>query len=228
MKNVIFIYRTAIIMVIIAGILLTLNSYAGTDKDKPDKKTVKIINKTVKKESKKLYKKGFFVEPGALSMEMQMRESMRMELMLDNHGDRMYLMGVGSAISSIQNAARAHAVSDAINNAAVILEGWVFGAIEADYNNKLYSRDEYETLSQMKSGFTKVIMKHLPSGVPVSTLMRDDGTIYEYQIRMAFPMKVVRNSAKETLRDMLGKENEALRKKYEKITGLDKLINPDN
>ncbi len=188
-----------------------------------DKQTIRKMNKSIKKETKRLLSLGYTPESGAPAIEFQLRHSFAKEYELDERGRNRWVIGVGSAVAGIQNAARMHAVSDANNNASMLLESRIMGLVENDYNNKLYSRDEYQTLSRMIGVFSNLLAQTLPIGVPVSTFIKDHATHYEYQVRIAYPMDVIRASAANVVADILGKENDELRKKFERITGLDKL-----
>lgn len=188
-----------------------------------NRKTIRHMNRSIKKEVKTLSKEGYTVEPGAPAMEWQLRKSYDKEFMVDDQGYNQFVIGVGSAISGIQNAARRHAVSDAGIDASTLLESQILGLIENDYNNKLYSRNEYQTLSRMKGVFSNLLANRLPAGVPVCTLIRDNGKFYEYQIRVAFSARLIAENTKLVVSEILGKENDELRKKFERITGLDQM-----
>lgn len=216
---------TWIAIVLMMAVVLSTNvsSQVPEHQGEPNRKTVRTINKSVKKEAKRLEKLGYTPEVGAPATEFQLRRAMDKEFEVDAQGRNMWVIGVGSAISGIENAARMHAVSDAAINAAMHLESRIMGLIENDYNNKLYSRDEYQTLSKMAGVFSTLLAKTLPSAVPVTSLIKDHGTYYEYQVRIAYPMEAIRSNSAAVVADILGKENDELRKKFERISGLDKL-----
>jgi hypothetical protein len=220
MKSKMLMIGTALLM-----LLSTVSCVTGAmlGNKSADKKTARMINRSVRNDSKELEKKGYSVEIGAPGIEWQLRRSMEKELASDANGNNLYLIGVGSAISGIENAARRHAISDAGIDASTLLESKILGLIENDYNNKLYSRDEYETLSKMKGVFSNLIAKKLPIGNRVCTFVRDNGKHYEYQVRLAYSMDALRGESERVISDILSKENDELRKKFERITGLDKL-----
>jgi hypothetical protein len=206
----------------------TQANYAYGNPGDPDRKIVRKITKSVHQESKSLSKKGYTVEVGAPGMEWQLRRSFDKESLLDEEGNGLFIVGVGSAISGIQNVARRHAVSDAGIDACTFLESKIMGLIENDYNNKLYSRDEYQTLSRMKGAFSNLLEHQLPVGMPICTLVRDNGKFYDYQIRVAYSTKAMAEKTSQVVSEILGKENDALRKKFEHMTGLDKLAGSDS
>lgn len=220
MKTKVLIFTTAIIMLF--GTESCVSAAVFGNKS-ADKKTARMINRSVRKDSKELEKKGYSVEIGAPGIEWQLRRSMDKELAVDANGNNLYLIGVGSAISDIENAARRHAISDASIDASTLLESKILGLIENDYNNKLYSRDEFETLSKMKGVFSNLIAKKLPIGTRVCTFVRDNGKHYEYQVRLAYSIEALKGESEKVISDILSKENDELRKKFERITGLDKL-----
>ena len=211
-----------IIVLALMSIMLTSEVFAVKQFDS-DRKKQRQMNREIKKESRRLEKEGYSVEPGAPTMNFQLRRSYEYEYEMDESGAPKYIVAVGSAISGIQNAARMHAVSDATVNASIKLESQIMGLIETDFNNKLYSRDEFKTLSQMKGVFSNLLAQSLPTAVPVTAFVRDNGKNYEYQIRLAYPIEALQNKAKETIRDILSKENDDLRKKFERITDFENL-----
>lgn len=204
--------------------LVTMFVACGTHSNlRSDNGSQREINKAIKKESKKLRKSGYSVEPGAISMEFQLRRSYEKELAMDGNGASLYLVGVGSAISGIENTARLHAISDATINACMLLESQVLGLLEQDYNNKLYSRDEFQSLSQMKGAFSNIMAKSLPSGTPITSFVKDHERHYEYQVRVAYSMVFLKQNAKEVVHQVLSNENVELREKFERITNLNNL-----
>jgi hypothetical protein len=213
-----------------AAMLITMISWSPVqaDNDQPgpngsDRKSVKQMNRSIQKEVRDLTRRGYTVEAGAPAMEWQVRKSYEKEYMFDDQGNDLFIIGVGSAKSEIQNVARRHAVSDAGIDACMLLESKIMGLVENDYNNKLYSRSEYESLSRMKSVFSNLMAKMLPTGSPICAFVNDDGKIYDYQIRIAYSTETMKQNAKVVVGEILGKENDELRKKFERFTGLDKL-----
>jgi len=194
-----------------------------TSKDDSDRSSIRNINKQIKKDAKDYGKRGYYPELGAPGIEWQLRRSYEMEYAEDENGDNLYIIGVGSAISDIQNVARRHAVSDAGIDACTMLESKIIGLIENDYNNKLYSREEFQTLSRMKGVFSNLLAQKLPVGKPVCTFVKDNGKYYDYQVRIAYSTKAIVEQTKNVYRDVLGKENDELRKKLERISGFDRL-----
>lgn len=196
---------------------------AGFGSKSSERKTARMMTKSIKKDTKDLKKRGYATEIGAPGIEWQLRRSMDKEFAEDGEGQNLYLIGVGSAISGIENAARRHAVSDAGIDASTLLESKIMGLIETDYNNKQYSRNEYQTLSKMKGVFSNLIAKRLPTGTRVCTFVKDNGKHYEYQVRLAYSLLALQEEADDVINEILSNENDELRKKFERITGLDRL-----
>lgn len=211
------------ILVVLGSMLGFGCSVLRRSHDAFDGPSVRQINRSIKTEARSLRSDGYRTEVGAPAMEFQLRRSLDREYAVDELGQNQYVIGTGSAIAGIENVARMHAVNDAANNAAILLESKVMGMIETDYNNKLYSRDEFLTLSRMKGVFSNFVGQTLPTGVPVTAFIRDNGRNYEYQVRVAYSMEIMRRQAASAVHEILGKENDELRKKFERVTGLDQL-----
>lgn len=217
--------RTQFMLAILLGVLMLggCKSYE-TFTTNPDRKTMRELNRSIRRESRNLNSAGYRVEVGALPMEMQLRRSYEFELQHDELGRRKFVIGVGSAVGGIENAARMHAVSDAAANVATLIEAKVMGLIEQDYQNRLFSHDEYLTLSQMQGAFSMIMAQSLPTGVPVAAFVKDHSRHYEYQVRVAYPMDVVHRNAAAAASKLLQNEARELREKMERVTGLDKLL----
>jgi len=218
--------RTIVIAINVALLINVGNVMASPSNrgDEPiDKKSMRDINKFIKKEAKKIKKAGFSNEFGAPPVEMQLRESYKMELQRGNDGRKMFIVGTGTAIAGTANAASLHALTDAMLKACILVETKMFGLIENDYNNKQYTREEYQTLSRMKGAFSGIVAKELTGGEPIVVFVRDNGEYYEYQVRVAYAINALFQKTKEKIYEGLGDESNELRKKFEKMTGLDKL-----
>jgi|GEM_PF-3344532 len=222
MKAIMLSWMFILLVVLIGANPLQAND-GPTKKNDPDRSSIRNINKQIKKDAKEYRKRGYYPELGAPGVEWQLRKSYEMEFAVDEQGDNLYIIGVGSAISDIQNVARRHAVSDAGIDACTLLESKIIGLIENDYNNKLYSREEYQTLSRMKGVFSNLLAQKLPVGKPICTFVKDNGKFYDYQIRIAYSTKTMQEQTKNVYREVLGKENDELRKKLERISGFDRL-----
>ncbi len=216
------VFKTSIALILTLYFFLPQMPAYGIN-EKIDRKDVRQINQFIKKETKKLTKDGFRAEVGAPGIEWQLRQSFEKQLMSDEEGNNMFVVGVGSAVSGIQNVARRHAASDAQIDACTQLESKIMGLIETDYNNRLYSRNEYETLSRMKGVFSNLLAQTLPIGTPICTFYKDNGKYYDFQIRIAYSSRMMADRSKMVISEILSKENDELRKKFERITGLDRL-----
>jgi hypothetical protein len=212
---------TTFIILIVSCFMLQLPAYGKNDG--VDRKDARQITQFIRKETKKLTKDGFRAEVGAPGMEWQLRQSFEKQLMTDEEGNNLFVVGVGSAVSGIQNVARRHAASDAQIDACTQLESKIMGLIENDYNNRLYSRNEFETLSRMKGVFSNLLAQTLPIGSPICTIYKDNGKYYDFQIRIAYSSRMMAERSKTVISEILSKENDELRKKFERITGLDRL-----
>ncbi|MDD3773547.1 MAG: hypothetical protein PHC38_12965, partial [Weeksellaceae bacterium] len=158
------------------------------------------------------------------AIEFQLRRSYQFEFDVDESGHPNYVISAGSAIGGIQNVAALHALSDATINAAVKIENTLFGLIESDYSNKLYTREEFNSLSEMKGSFSQLLSRKLSNAIPLATFVKDHGQHYEVQLRIAYSRQEMINEVQNVFREMMRNENKALRQKMERITGIDKVL----
>lgn len=216
--------KTVLVMMMVLFGMGNLFANDLSKDNKVDRRSMKEINKFIRKEAKELKRAGFNNEFGALPVEMQLRESYKMEMQRGADGKKMYVIGSGSANAGTANAASMHALTDAMLKACLLIETKMFGLVENDYNNKQYSRSEFKTLSKMKGAFSGIVASELNGGEPVALFYKDNGEFYEYQVRIAYPIDVLVKKTKDKILDELEKESDDLRKKFEKMTGLDRMI----
>jgi hypothetical protein len=101
MKTKEFKTRTTIIILMVSCFLLQLPAYGKNDG--VDRKDARQITQFIRKETRKLTKEGFRAEVGAPGIEWQLRQSFEKQLIADEEGNNLFVVGVGSAVSGIQN-----------------------------------------------------------------------------------------------------------------------------
>ena len=104
--------------------------------------------KAVKKDVKKSEKEGWKVKPGSPTIAMQLTKSYQMVWEKTADGADQWIMGEGSSIGSIYDAARTQAMTVAQGEIARKMKTDLTAQIEQDLANEQFSQQEAESIAQ--------------------------------------------------------------------------------
>ena len=104
--------------------------------------------KAVKKDVKKYEKEGWKVKPGSPTIAMQLTKSYQMVWEKTADGADQWIMGEGSSIGSIYDAARTQAMTVAQGEIARKMKTDLTAQIEQDLANEQFSQQEAESIAQ--------------------------------------------------------------------------------
>lgn len=104
--------------------------------------------KAVKKDVKKYEKEGWKVKPGSPSIAMQLTKSYQMAWERTADGTDQWLMGEGSSVGTIYDAARTQAMTVAQGEIARKMKTDLTAQIEQDLANEQFSQQEAESIAQ--------------------------------------------------------------------------------
>ena len=104
--------------------------------------------KAVKKDVKKYEKEGWKVKPGSPSIAMQLTKSYQMVWEKTADGTDQWIMGEGSSIGSIYDAARTQAMTVAQGEIGRRLKTDMTAQIEQNLANEQFSQQEAESIAQ--------------------------------------------------------------------------------
>jgi hypothetical protein len=108
----------------------------------------KAQEKAVKKDVKKYEKEGWKVKPGSPSIAMQLTKSYQMLWERTADGTDQWLMGEGSSIGSVYDAARTQAMTVAQGEIARKMKTDMTTQIEQDLANEQFAQKEAESIAQ--------------------------------------------------------------------------------
>ena len=108
----------------------------------------KAQEKAVKKDVKKYEKEGWKVKPGSPTIAMQLTKSYQMVWEKTADGADQWIMGEGSSIGSIYDAARTQAMTVAQGEIARKMKTDLTAQIEQDLANEQFSQQEAESIAQ--------------------------------------------------------------------------------
>ena len=104
--------------------------------------------KAVKKDVKKYEKEGWKVKPGSPTIAMQLTKSYQMVWEKTADGADQWIMGEGSSVGTIYDAARTQAMTVAQGEIARKMKTDLTAQIEQDLANEQFSQQEAESIAQ--------------------------------------------------------------------------------
>ena len=142
----------AIIIATVACVAQTNASEIRQERNKINKLAKKElsarVDKTTRKEAKRLAKEGWVVAPGALPLEKQLERSYLMEYEYNANLYPKYIMANAQSIAENYDAAKVSALSLAITNLAGQIQTEVTALIENTVANKQLSAEDAASISE--------------------------------------------------------------------------------
>ena len=178
------------------------------------------VDKTTKKEAKRLKKEGWVVSPGALPLEKQLQRSYEMEYQYDDLGFPKFIMANAQSIAENYDAAKTVATSLAITNLAGQIQTEVSALIDNNVDNKQLSADEAasitETLMTSKSFITQSIGRTI-TVVECYRVLQNKNR--EVMVRIAYNGDMAKQAAKQAVREELEKKGDKLAEQLDNLLG---------
>ena len=106
------------------------------------------VDKSVKKEARRLAKEGWGAKPGALPLEKQLERSYLMQYEYDESMFPKYIMGEASSVGENYDAAKTAATSLAITNLAGQIQTEVTALIENTVANRQLSAEDAASITE--------------------------------------------------------------------------------
>ena len=178
------------------------------------------VDKSVKKEAKRLAKEGWEVKPGALPLEKQLEKSYLMQYEYDENMFPKYIMGEASSIGENYDAAKTAATSLAITNLAGQIQTEVSALIENTVGNKQLAPEEAASISETVMASKNSIAQSIGRVIPVTEVFRRvKNKNYEVLVRIAYNGEMARQATKNAVREELEKKGMDLHEQLDKVLG---------
>lgn len=178
------------------------------------------VDKSVKKEAKRLAKEGWGVKPGALPLEKQLERSYLMQYEFDENLFPKYIMGEASSIGESYDAAKTAALSLAITNLAGQIQTEVTALIENTVANQQLAPEEAASISETVMASKNLISQSIGRTIPVVECYRiNSKKNNEVLVRIAYNAEMAKAAAKQAVRDELEKKGENLHQQLDKVLG---------
>lgn len=178
------------------------------------------VDKSVKKEAKRLAKEGWGVKPGALPLEKQLERSYLMQYEYDENLFPKYIMGEASSIGESYDAARTAALSLAITNLAGQIQTEVTALVENTVANRQLAPEEAASISETVMASKNLISQSIGRTIPVIECYRiNSKKNNEVLVRIAYNAEMAKEAAKKAVREELEKKGENLHEQLDKVLG---------
>lgn len=221
-----------LMMVAMSLIMVTSVSFAETSTQKEIRKERQEIrklakaelkqrvDKSVKKEAKRLAKEGWNVKPGALPLEKQLERSYLMQYEYDDNLFPKYIMGEASSVGENYDAAKTAATSLAITNLAGQIQTEVTALIENTVGNKQLSAEEAASITETVMSSKNLISQSIGRTVPVMECYRiNSKKNNEVLVRIAYNAEMAKEAAKKAVRAELEQKGNNLHEQLDKVLG---------
>ena len=178
------------------------------------------VDKSVKKEAKRLTKEGWGVKPGALPLEKQLERSYLMQYEYDENLFPKYIMGEASSIGESYDAARTAALSLAITNLAGQIQTEVTTLIENTVANRQLTPEKAASISETVMASKNLISQSIGRTIPVIECYRiNSKKNNEVLVRIAYNAEMAKEAAKKAVREELEKKGNNLHEQLDNVLG---------
>lgn len=178
------------------------------------------VDKSVKKEAKRLAKEGWQVKPGELPMEKQLERAYLMQYEYDDDLFPKYIMGEASSVGENYDAAKTAALSLAITNLAGQIQTEVTALVENTVANRQLSPEEAASISETVMASKNLISQSIGRTIPAMECYRiNSKKNNEVLVRIAYNGEMAKEAAKKAVRDELEKKGNNLHQQLDKVLG---------
>ena len=178
------------------------------------------VDKTTKKEAKRLQKAGWQVSPGALPLEKQLERSYLMEYEYNADLYPKYIMANAQTIAESYDAAKVAATSLAITNLAGQIQTEVTALIENTVANKQLEPDEAASIAETVMSSKNLISQSIGRTIAVVECYRVlENKNREVMVRIAYDGEMAKQMVKKVLREELEKKGQDLHDQLDQVLG---------
>ena len=178
------------------------------------------VDKTTKREAKRLKKEGWVVNPGALPLEKQLERSYLMEYEYDENLVPKFLMANAQSIGENYDAAKTAAMSLAITNLAGQIQTEVTALVENTVGNQQMAAEDAASIVETVMASKNLISQSIGCVITTVECYRVlDNKNREVMVRIAYNADMAKQAAKQAVREELKKKGENLHEQLDKALG---------
>ena len=214
----------AIIIATVACVAQTNASEIRQERNKINKLAKKElsarVDKTTRKEAKRLAKEGWVVAPGALPLEKQLERSYLMEYEYNANLYPKYIMANAQSIAENYDAAKVSALSLAITNLAGQIQTEVTALIENTVANKQLSAEDAASISETVMSSKNLISQSIGRTITVVECYRIlNNKNREVMVRLAYDGAAALEVTKRVVRAELEEKGLQLHNQLAQVLG---------
>lgn len=178
------------------------------------------VDKTTKKEAKRLKKEGWVVSPGALPLEKQLERSYLMEFEYDANQYPKYIMANAQSIGENYDGAKTAATSLAITNLAGQIQTEVTALIENTVANQQMGAEDAATITESVMASKNFISQSIGRVITVVECYRIlPNKNREVMVRIAYNGDMAKEAAKKAIRKDLEDKGKKLHGQLDEVLG---------
>ena len=178
------------------------------------------VDKTTRKEAKRLAKEGWVVAPGALPLEKQLERSYLMEYEYNANLYPKYIMANAQSIAENYDAAKVSALSLAITNLAGQIQTEVTALIENTVANKQLSAEDAASISETVMSSKNLISQSIGRTITVVECYRIlNNKNREVMVRLAYDGAAALEVTKRVVRAELEEKGLQLHNQLDQVLG---------
>ena len=180
------------------------------------------VPKEVRKEAKKLKKKGWINIPGALPLQNQLEDAWYKQKERDEEGYPKWIHATGNGVGQSQTAAKIQAVEVAKLELGGVLQTEIKGLVESSIANQQLNTEEAASLTKVIAGAKNIISASLGRIIIAYEAMKsiEKQKTVEVQVRIFYNQKLAMEQAKKIIQNNLEEGTEEIHQKLDNILGL--------
>ncbi len=209
----------SIISVFIFFVSLTVY---GQSKEREKKFTFTKVSRDTRKEAKKYEKENWRVMPGTLSIEQQLNNSFKKQVLTDDNGLPQWIVASGSSVAQTQAAAQMQAMEVAKITLVSLLETNMKNVVESDVSNNQINAIDAASITKTIQVSANRVSKKLGYIQPIFNIYRSVGNNTEVKVLIGYNYENAKQFVLNEMKAELQLETDDVRKRYEKF------LNPEN
>ena len=186
---------------------------------------IKDSKERAKKTAKQLKRKGYYVDPMGLPMDIQLEKAILFEGIVDNSGNTRYIVEKARVVSKTPGTGKQHATELAKITIAGYLQSHIVGLVQTDLTNQQLSLSEAEAINKSISVYENWIAQNLGSVIPVAVLYKDHKDHIEVFVNIAYDKGNVDELVSNKIVSKLAEDTNVAREKLEKVFHSDRFQN---
>jgi len=212
-----------IFSLIIVTIFLAGNVLFAQQSEKDLKKNVSSkAMKSARKEAKKYKKDGYYIAPGALSLDKQLESAWMKQYEVTEKGEPKYIVATGNSVAETQTAAKLQATETAKLELAGQINTQVAALIENSIANQQLNTEEAASVTKTVAASKNLIAQEIGRILPLVEMYKKIGTNVESNVRIAYNIDTAFDIAKKVIRKSLEEETKIAHEKLEGLMQFDK------